>query len=217
MKVPIVGGPPVPIVVSQGLPLAIAVDAAYAYWTDRYLGTITKVPIGGGDVIPLATGQPNPKGIAIGAAAVYWTNRDDGTLMKLAFGTTTPITLDSDATAWGMGVTIDLTSVYWIRQGNSGSGYGALAKVPLDGGPRTPIIGGQYGPTNVVVDATSVYWTNADAGTIMRAPLTGGVVPDTLASGQDLPDGIAINATGIYWTNAGRSTGTGSVMKMEKH
>jgi hypothetical protein len=64
---------------------------------------------------------------------------------------------------------------------------------------------GQNAPWGVVVDATSIYWTNfgsgsADDGSVMKAPLSGGA-PTTLASGQAQPMGIAVDGSYVYWAN----------------
>jgi hypothetical protein len=50
------------------------------------------------------------------------------------------------------------------------------------------------------VDATSVYWTDPEADTIMKVPLGGGA-PTTLATGP-APSGIVVDATSVYWTTS---------------
>jgi hypothetical protein len=66
-------------------------------------------------------------------------------------------------------------------------------------------------PINIVVDATSVYWT-ANGGSVMKVPIDGGT-PTTLASGQSTPWGIAVDATSVYWVDVGNGN-DGSVMKV---
>ena len=65
-------------------------------------------------------------------------------------------------------------------------------------------------PLGIAVDATSVYWTNYEGGTVQKVGLGGGT-PVTLASGQATPYDIAVDATSVYWTNLG-----GTVMKVAK-
>ena len=61
---------------------------------------------------------------------------------------------------------------------------------------------GQSRAEYVAVDDTSVYWTDLSAGTVMKAPLSGGT-PVTLATGQSNPAPIAVNAGGVYWSSYG--------------
>ena len=56
----------------------------------------------------------------------------------------------------------------------------------------------------MAVDSTSVYWTNAASGTVLRCPITACVAtPVTIAAGQASPSGIAADAQGVYWANTG--------------
>lgn len=66
------------------------------------------------------------------------------------------------------------------------------------------------GPQRLALDATHVYWTNAD-GTVQRAPKSGGVV-EIVADGQDAPGAIAVDATHVFWANEA----SGRVMRAPK-
>ncbi len=54
------------------------------------------------------------------------------------------------------------------------------------------------GHADILVDATYVYWTNANAGTVERTPKSGGGPVTTLASGLVRPSGLAQDDRAIY-------------------
>jgi len=63
----------------------------------------------------------------------------------------------------------------------------------------------QSEPAYIVIDDLRAYWTNSGSGTVMAAPLDGGL-PDggsrvTLAAGRNGPFALAVNASRLFWTD----------------
>lgn len=78
--------------------------------------------------------------------------------------------------------------------------------VPIAGGPLATIASGNEVdfPAAIAVDSNNVYWTNRNAGDVMKATLGGGS-PQTLASQQgSIPGDLAVDATGVYWLQSSR-------------
>ncbi len=122
--------------------------------------------------------------IVVNATTVYWTDagacstdaglscsgavrsalKNGGSPKSLAAGLVNPA-----------GIALDSTSVYWVNAGvcNVDGGIscqdGTVMKMPLGGGEPTTIASGQGKPVGIVVDSTSVYWTNEASGTVMKA------------------------------------------------
>ena len=98
--------------------------------------------------------------------------------------------------------------------GGSSSGFTPEAAPPSCPGTVTAagclvtLASGQNNPVALVVDSTSVYWTDwgtntaTTDGSVMKVPLEGGA-PVALASGRVNPGGIAVDAAQVYWTEFG--------------
>jgi sugar lactone lactonase YvrE len=128
-----------------------------------------------------------------GTAAVRKVPRDGGASEVLY---SDPISGSVDSIA------VDATSVYFAYRWE-------VRKFALAGGAPTRIASFQDTAFALAVDATSVYWVDGYAGTVVKVGLSGGT-PVTLASGQGFPSALAIDATSAYWVN--RDAGT--VMKV---
>jgi hypothetical protein len=91
------------------------------------------------------------------------------------------------------GIAVDGQSVYWADNYGSKS----VQKVGLCGGTPVTLAGG-YGAMSMAIDATSVYWSTADA--VWKTPLSGGI-STTLASAQIGPGAITLGGSYVYWMN----------------
>jgi hypothetical protein len=89
------------------------------------------------------------------------------------------------------------------------------AGVPDGGGPiffahaSSPI-------TDIVVDATNVYWTTSGGEVDALAQNAPGQMPKSLASGQAQPLRLAQDTARLYWTNQGTAQSDGSVASVPK-
>jgi hypothetical protein len=106
----------------------------------------------------------------------------------------------------------DGASVIWASRS---SGTSILA-APLDGGPAVTLVGGiASDPQALVLDGTSVYWTQYD-GTVARAPLAGlpdGGAAETIATGQNFPTFLTSDGVHLYWLNHGDSNTNGELVR----
>ena len=85
---------------------------------------------------------------------------------------------------------------------------GAVLRCPLSGCDATPTVFSRatkstdpnlaQSPEQVVVDDTSVYWTDADR-TVVKCAKTGCVTPEVLASQQVSRGALAVDGANVYW------------------
>lgn len=145
--------------------------------------------------------------IAVDATSVYWTDSLGGVVMRvpLAGGTATTLAHVPGVSS----LTLDATSVYFSNQDFSDGGVNS---VPLQGGPTTVISSGIPLPAGLVVDATRVYWAQAESAatdrlvfSVASAPLAGGMPSTLFSSAQSYspasgdPQGLALVGGQLLW------------------
>jgi hypothetical protein len=100
------------------------------------------------------------------------------------------------------GVVVRGGTVYFASQGDPSMFNGYVASVPVaGGGPVTILSPNQWGPEQLDVDATNVYFTNFDYGgnMVMMAPLSGAGPTTVLAQkGLVSPFGIVVGGSNVY-------------------
>jgi len=190
-------------IASGDFPSGLALDASYAYWTDRgiSMGALMKSPLGGGTAVKLVEAPKFPMPVAVDSTHVYY-GQDGGYLHKISVNGGTPILLATGQPVIDM--VASSTDLYFTTSS------GTVSRLPKTGGAPTTLASGQGNPCSIALDSMNVYWTDCQAGTVLKVPRSGGS-PVTLVSGQANPFSIAVDSTDVYWTN---NTTTGSVMRV---
>jgi sugar lactone lactonase YvrE len=166
MKMPLDGGTPVTLASGGLTPAGIAVDAANVYWSDNMAESIAEVPLDGGTSVTLASG-PNTfaeSAVVVEAQLLYWTGLHSLIAVYVTGGTTgmlDPISYYSTPAL----IAADSTGVYYTEK--DADFNEVIVKVSLDGTDPVMLVQ-EGGLAAIALDATSVYWTDAMNGTVMR-------------------------------------------------
>jgi hypothetical protein len=174
----------------QDTVLELAVNSMGFYWTtDSYvltcfLGGCNNQTVDGGPRVTVLA-QPANGSLTIDSTNVYWTVPDatNGQVLSCpitgcAQGPDGGLVINTIATGqiWPWEIAVDATSVYWLNNGGSGMHNGSIDKCPLTGCPpnadggtnQIVLASGQTSPSALAIDHTSVYWTDQNAGTVMK-------------------------------------------------
>jgi hypothetical protein len=126
------GGAAAPtLLASSSLPVAIAIDSSYVYWTNinysRTGGAILRVPKAGGTAATLVSGSILPSGLAVDGTSIYWVDDIAGGPMKAPKSGGAAVTL---ATGYpGTLIGIDATSLYWTVATRTTPQTGAVMQI----------------------------------------------------------------------------------------
>ncbi|MFT3774975.1 MAG: hypothetical protein QM820_57235 [Minicystis sp.] len=93
------------------------------------------------------------------------------------------------------GVALDGSTTYWVS-----AQQGAILRA--SGGTVDTFIGGQTSPTDIVLDADTVYWTSNDGTVKALSKSSAGGQPIVIANDAVSPQGIAVDGNNVYWAEA---------------
>ena len=113
-------------------------------------------------------------------------------------------TAEDVLTGAGGGLGLDVDHIYWAGTSQT------ISSANLDGSDPQTLVSGQNGPIGVAVDASHLYWTNQNDGSIWAANRDGTsphVISNAGLAGWD----IAVGGDHLYWTVLGRSPSGGAI------
>ncbi len=199
----------------QGTPSSLVVSGSSLWWTDALNGMVHScdAPAAGcpDGINMMYAGDTQPTSIAIDTGSVWWLSAWSGGRVEQC--TANACTGTSEALVENQtgvhALTIDATNVYWTMPDRV---LTASRLIP-DGGAAivTTLASGMARPWGIAVDATDVYFTNLNGGTVMKVSKSGGD-PIVIAANLSSPFGIAVDATNVYFT----SSGDGRVLRAPK-
>jgi hypothetical protein len=159
MKAPIGGGALTTLASNEYSPTGIVVDETSVYWTTQDYA-VRKVAKVGGTAVTLGPMGRSP--LALYGGYVYGFGGVGIQRISTHGGAPTSFatTVNPNSTA----IAVDADGIYWTVPSQDG----VLQKMSLDGTTETTLASHQRGPWPLALDATSVYWINTEAGTVMR-------------------------------------------------
>jgi hypothetical protein len=208
-------------------PRSLATDGTNLFWSnyDSTFLTQTVVQRSPDGSFTILGSAVVPAVVTVGAdGLVYWTSEGDNSAVLRAqpgvAGSSSAFV--SHATTGGatghgdLGIVADEASVYWVDWATGGIYATPLGQPCVEETTCTTLYvdtscittschDGIYGTTALVMDATTLYWTNTFDGTIKRVNKDG-TSEATLATGQGQAQALAINRGELFWGNFADST-----------
>lgn len=184
---------------------------------------IKRMPTGGGALQTLVNDAGSGGGMALDDTYLYWARRDANStnnqiwrIAKDGVGGAQLVAnvANGDNIYFIRSLAVDDTHIFWT-EGKTGieaidqPGVGAIRRSPKGGGAILTLADsgdGIQNPTGIALDATHVFWTEADTARARRVGKNGGNVLDyNPAAGNRMAGSIAVNDANVFWvdTDAG--------------
>jgi hypothetical protein len=200
-KVPKSGGVPAQIVENQmtlrGLEVTPTNVWCAEWWSDAsgtrsYIVTAGKAANTASPPILYKVDYATYFTIALQGTTIAWSS--DETMGSIFRGDTLGNAKTTVATKQGQvgRIALDGNVTYWVSPQQS-------AVMRENGGTVEVFAAGQSNPTDIALDADSVYWTCNDGSVKRLAKTSPGGQPTVIAGDALAPQGIALDATNVYW------------------
>jgi hypothetical protein len=187
---------------SVGIPGAIAIDSANAYFTDFNSNGVMSVPLGGGTPTLLATDPNGPVCVTVSGGVLYWGSYAAVNAVPSAGG---PFAVLA-AAEWPTGLAAEGGRLYWTSF-NGDNGSGPIETVAINGGPVEGIVPSLgEGRGGIALDANFVYWADRDNGAIWKVSRTGGTPQALYSRMTSSVWSLAIDAAYAYFPDASSGT-----------
>jgi hypothetical protein len=149
------------------IPLSVAVDPNWVYWTDLGTNQVLRCALSGCGDNPMifANGQKGASGLALYGGNVYWTQGidDGGVLVCPAAGCAAPTTI-AHGQANPVAVAVDDSGAYWTNTND-----GTVRHCPLGACPEPIVIAETPAAFAIALDPVSVYFTDSSVlGKVLR-------------------------------------------------
>jgi hypothetical protein len=156
------------------------------YWYDYQVGTVIKAQPDGSNIVAIV-GNLASGDFLVDGTSVYASRFDGIVAAALADGATRVVLAGANLTVMAQ----NSTSLIFLE--------GTALKLVAKTGGSATLIADTGRPAAVVADATTAYWTLPDAGSVMKASLSGGGAV-SFATGQEAPHDVLIAGGWLYWT-----------------
>lgn len=142
----------------------IAIDGDELITTAYQLGKLVSLSLAsngewhvGGNMSLFGDGLKTPSSLSLAAETIYVTDHEGGKVVAVARGRGQTVVLAEGLTR-PHGVVHDNAFVYFVEQGDSTLGTGAIKKVAKDGGAVAVVAGNQKSPDGLVMWDGRLYW-----------------------------------------------------------
>jgi hypothetical protein len=207
-SVPRAGGTPTTLATfPTSYPIGMILDGQSLYVSLFTAGgnSVVVVPTNGGPVRPLVSGA---RLIGEYAAVAYLVTQGNLSTMSLMGSRTTTIASFPDPTA----IAFFSSDIYVVNQMVNNDFDGSIVRIPIGGGPKTPMATSLSQPVDLAVDASGIYWGQNNE---LRR-LAAGSESVLYTSPRQSQKSVQVDALAVYWIDTGSGVSAALIMKLAK-